>query len=299
MLERQTNSLIMRFFKKIILSIFLMLSVSCQKEEINKDIPQIFVSISPYQMFIGEITRGFADVKTIVPKGQNPHFFSPSIKEVSTLNQADMLFLVEESFEEKILPSILEKNPNITLINLTKTISLIPIENDHAEHCNCNSHMDIHLWLSPKVVEKQLSHIEKALTNKFPENRSLIQKRTKVLKEKMRSLEENIKKLPLKDLAFFSSHEAFAYFCRDFDCQEYALEMGQKAPTAKHLEELIKLSKEKNIRSMVIIPHMNDQGAKVLGKKLNLSAVVFDPYAENYFENLYTLAKTLKEQADE
>lgn len=294
--ECKLNLKIMCFFKKIFLSFLLIFSISCQKEE-KKENSTIFVSISPYQIFIGEITKGFAEVKTVVPKGQNPHFFSPSIKAVSELDKADMFFLVGETFEDKILPSILEKNSSISVINLTKNIPLIPIEIQHEGHFHSN--MDIHLWLSPKIVNKQLIHIEKALINKFPEHRTLIKERTKALKEKFTDLSKKIQDLPVKNTAFFTSHEAFAYFCRDYDCEEFPLEFGQKSPTVKHLESLIKLAKEKNIRSMVIIPHMNDQGAKILAEKLNLSQIIFDPYAENYFENLYTLALTLKEQADE
>lgn len=291
----QTFLLPMAIFKNIFFIVLIAFFSSCQNNSKEEEKPLILVSISPYNTFIEKIIDGFAEVKTIVPAKQNPHFFVPSIKQISNLGKANIYFRIGENFEEKILPSLKEKNSSLEIIDLRKNILLIPIETSHGDHIHTG--MDIHLWLSPVVVNRQLSTIETALIKSFPDKEQIIKKRVKSLASDFVELDRKIKRLGIDNLYFLSSHAAFAYFCRDYQCIEIPIEMGQKEPTAKYLEVIMSLYKEKSIKSIVSIPHMNDKGATILAKKFGLKKIIFDPYTSNYFENLYTFAVKLKDES--
>jgi len=271
---------------------FLFLFVSCQssKEE-NK--PIILVSITPYKVFIEQIVKEFALVESVVPANQNPHFFTPSIKQVTKIGRANIYYRIGENFEGKILPSLLEKNPEMTVVDLRRNISLIPIDPHHRCHNCTHGHYDIHFWLSPEIVKVQLDQIKKSLIFSFPEKKDLIDKRVETLKNKLTALQKEIKKLPLNKKTFLSSHEAFAYFCKEYGCKEIALEMGQKEATAKYIEEIFAASKMDQINLMVLIPQVNDKGARRVAEKLSINSIIFDPYAKNYFDNLLYLAKNI------
>lgn len=253
----------------------------------------LITSISPYKIFIEKIVYDFADVKTIVPENQNPHFFNPSIKQVSQFGNAKAFFRIGEAFEDKILPSLLDKNSKMVIVDLQNKIDLIPIEKCEGNTCS-HGYTDVHLWLSPKIVIKQLLEIQKSLVTLFPMNKKNILERVRELQNELRTLDATLEKLSLRDKAFLTSHKAFAYFCRDYDCIEIPIEMGQKEASAKYLETLIRKAKEKDIQLMVIIPHINDQGAKRLSDNLSIKSIVFDPYAKDYFGNLTFLGENIQ-----
>ena len=148
-------------------------------------------------------------------------------------------------------------------------------------------------------ILKQLSQIQKVLSKTFIHQKNLINRRVQTLRNKLLQLHNQIQTLSIREKSFLSSHATFAYFCREFNCHEIPLEIGTKEPTAKYLEEIISSSNKLQTKLMVIIPHINDQGANRIAEKLQLFAIYFDPFSSKYFENLLLLAQNIKNSNNE
>src|SRR3990167_9547844 len=101
--------------------------------------PLIFVSIAPYRFLAEQIAGSELDVQAIVPSGSNPHSFEPTSNQVSTVLRGQVWFRIGEPFEDKILPLLQIRNPDLKVHDLRSGISLI--EEGHELSC-CHCGMD-------------------------------------------------------------------------------------------------------------------------------------------------------------
>ena len=83
-----------------------LLIVGCgTKNEDNKK--TIYVTITPMQSLLEEITMGDFNVEVIVPKGASPETFEPTPKQVTSFSDAEFIFLVnldDSSIEGLTIP---------------------------------------------------------------------------------------------------------------------------------------------------------------------------------------------------
>ncbi len=200
-------------------------SVSSLDQDVAKKNPLVIVSIAPYKYFVEKITAGAVDVKTIVPEGVNSHTYEPSPRSLSPLVKADIWFQVGDSFENKLAPVLLEKNPNLKIYDLRSFVSLI-----YTEHNCCHSHnhshedrahndafSDVHTWMDPKNALMQCEAMYKILSKHFPE--LSFTSSYEDLKTSLETLDEEIA-FTLRNsasLSFVTSHPSFAYFCKRYN----------------------------------------------------------------------------------
>lgn len=287
----------MNFLKKHLFSLFFILFIasSCQKpQDTSSKKPLVLVSIPPYKYFVEKIAGDTLNVKTIVPKDQNAHLYSPTIKELSDIQKATLFFRIGESFEEKILYTLTENNPEMKVVDLRDDVNLIPIEHSHKHTHSClHGHYDIHFWLSPNEVQKQIKTVLKNLNTSFPENKELYTQNYQELKNELHRLDKRIKKILPPYQTFLTSHAAFAYFCKDYKCNEIPVEYSGKEISPRDLERIIDDAKKNKASVMILIPQFNNQGAILVAKWLKIPAVTLNPYSDEYEQNLILLAKSI------
>ena len=73
----------------LILSILLI--VGCASNSAS-DKKTIYVTITPMQAIVEEITKGDFNVEVIVPKGASPETFEPTPKQVTAFSDAEFIF---------------------------------------------------------------------------------------------------------------------------------------------------------------------------------------------------------------
>ena len=105
--------------------------VGCSSKN-ESDKKTIYVTITPMQSIIEEITMGDFNVEVIVPKGASPETFEPTPKQVTSFSDAEFIFstgLID--FERNLVKRI---NGNAEVVNLSEGIELIAGSCSHGNH---------------------------------------------------------------------------------------------------------------------------------------------------------------------
>lgn len=257
----------------------------------------VVVSISPYRFLVEQIAGETLDVFVIVPSDKSSHTFEPTPKGLEKAQGAKVFFGIGELFEPKVYQVLKSTNKEMSFVSLKDTASLITCAKDKT-CCPACGGQDLHVWLSPAEVKKQLKKMARVLAEKFPENKELytqnLQKSLDRLEQYHQKLLGNKEKMTKK--IWIVSHPAFAYLCRDYGCKQLSIEFEGKDPTHKHMIQLTEKAKKEKIDRVYIQPQYNNKGAYMLANQLGATVILIDPYQENIFS---TYDEVLREIAHE
>lgn len=110
---------------KIYLSLFLLLFLmGCSKQTEPSDKPIVYTSFYPIYDLVENVTGDTVDLRTFMPKEQDPHFWEPSPKNIKELADADLL-IVNGANMEKWVGQIEEALPDLKILTLSDGINLI------------------------------------------------------------------------------------------------------------------------------------------------------------------------------
>ncbi len=262
------------------------------------DRPVILVSVAPYKYFVEKIVGDSADVVLMVPAGVSAHTFEPSPKQMIRASTAAIWFTIGESFEKKASAALRSTDPYMQLIDLKKGVDAIPADDMHGNKGCCNSSVDLHFWLSPRVVMVQSQAISEALSRTYPQHEMLFQKNYQILKSELEVLDQKIAEIlkPLKQRVILVSHPAYAYFCRDYNLKQYPIEVEGKDPSPRQVTQLLKLARSLSIKKIFVQPQYGNKAAGLVAKDLGAQIVVLDPYSENYVPEMRKIAEAFAQQ---
>ncbi|HEY4255490.1 MAG TPA: zinc ABC transporter substrate-binding protein [Chlamydiales bacterium] len=267
-------------FKFLFVFSVLLSLVGCspkKKAEQGPAKPLILVTIPPYQTLVRELGGEAFDVETVAPSNADPHSFEPTFAQIAPLKKGKVWFRIGESFEKKLLPLL---NDTVCL-NISQGENLIE--------------RDRHLWLSPKQMTSQARVIAQTLSEHFPQEKEAIQVRLEKLELSLGALDVEIAER-LKNLSarsFIVSHPAFAYFCRDYHCEQLSVEHEEKEPRPQEIEAFLQEVQSVHPGLAVALPQHNNKGAQAIAERLHIPVRVIDPYDASYTDTIRKLADLL------
>ncbi|HEX2582648.1 MAG TPA: zinc ABC transporter substrate-binding protein [Chlamydiales bacterium] len=272
--------------KRFFLLLVCALAACCSpktKEEARK--PLLLVSLPPYETLVQTIAGSEFEVEAVVPINADPHNYEPTSKQLSTIAAGKIWFRIGESFEQKLLPLL----KNTKVLDLRQNLPLIE------GSCKHHDHEDLHLWLSPKLMVRQAEQVSAALSQAFPTREETFRKNLQLLKDDLEQLDREIdgRLQSAENRIFLVSHPAFAYFCRDYDCRQLAVEHEGKEPRPKELEATLKDAIEQHAALAIALPQHNNKGAQLIAEKLRIPVRFVDPYAADYFNTLRKLSELI------
>jgi len=275
--------------KSLLLSIVLFISGLFAKDY-SMEKPLIVTTISPYNHFIQRIVGEKYEVLCIIPQSKNPHLFEPTTKQMQKIAKATIWFSMGESFENQISPAIKRANPKIQMIDLCDDLDLIA-DSHHKKA------QDRHVWLSPKILQKQLISITKILNKTFSDDEKRFEKNLTQIIAELKNLDAELTTMlsDLKNKAVLVTHPDFTYFCKDYELEQLPIEKFGNSPTGKLLQNYLNKIKTKNIKLIFHQPQYSDIGAKALSKQTKLPIIIIDPFSSDYTHNLLSFARSLKE----
>jgi zinc transport system substrate-binding protein len=258
----------------------------------------VLVSLPPYGYVVEKIAGPTVTVKNLLPLGANLHDFEPTAKDLTSLLQADLWFSNGDLFEEKICEAMSHTKNSFVKIDLSQNLELLAVP---GQHHSKNEQKDKHLWLSPKMLQKQTLAITSALEKIYPEHKDFYQKNCKSLLDELAHLDEEISSLlaPYKGKAILVSHPAYTYFCHDYSLEQISIEYEGKELSAKKLGEIWNLSREKNIKLVLLQNYHNNKGAAFIAQKLDLSTYMLDPFSSDYITFMQNLSQLISQTYQE
>jgi zinc transport system substrate-binding protein len=187
---------------------------------------------------------------------------------------------------------VLKQGPT-RIADITEGLALLPLTEGHS--CHEHIHNDLHIWLSPKLAQRQAEMIARHLSVLLPENQMLYERALAELLADLHKVDEEIRAelAPKHGSAILVSHPAFAYFCKEYALEQLSIEIEGKEPLPQDIQTLLQRIKEHNIVSVLSEPQYSDKAAKLMADHLHAAVYEIDPYAPDYLDNLRRLAHVI------
>lgn len=256
---------------------------------------KILVTFYPIYQFTKAVGGDKVDVSVIIPSGVEPHDWEPTIQDIENLKKANMI-IVNGAGLEPWIPKLVSENPNMAIVDSSKNIQLLKHDNNMT---------DPHIWLDPVLVKIQVQNIADGLIKIDPKNADYYQQNANQYKEKLDSLDNEIK----TDLAscnkkdFLSFHDAFSYFSKEYGLNQNTIVGGlnpEAEPTAQTLEEITQKAKTLGINVVFTEEAVNPQISKVIADEIHGKVLVLSPLEvtninDGYIKKMQNNLSNLKE----
>jgi zinc transport system substrate-binding protein len=264
-------------------SIFCLLLISsgCIQNKDEQQGIKIVASFYPLAYFAEEIGGEYVSVTQLIPNNTEIHGWQPSVANIITANQADILIYngagLDHWFEEDILTSINQSGK--TIIETTKDVQLLENSNeahegDHEEEHDEHEHglYDPHTWICPYIAQQQAEHIYLALIEKDPVHQEYYTQRWNDLEQRFKTIDNAFKNelsSKKKDIIIVN-HAAFGYLANRYGFHQHGV-IGLSAdeqPSASTIASLISIMIEHNISTVYVDPVYSDNYAQTLKSTL-------------------------------
>lgn len=290
--------MIQAFYRNFLFFLTFLLAQSFLPITLFADVPTVLVSIAPHKFFVEKIAKETVTVQLMVPAGASAHTYEPTPRQMITASKADLWFRIGEPFENRAIQAFKSHHPNIGIIDLREGLDLISTH-DGLVHCGCcHGAVDLHFWLSARQAQIQAQTIANALSQAFPGNAKFYQKNLQTFQQELKELDEKIKGIlaPLQNRNILVSHPAYAYFCRDYQLLQFAIEVEGKDPTPQQMTKLLHFARQFHARTIFIQMQYNNKAAKLVAETLGARLIILDPYSEHYLTTMLEIAHAFAEQ---
>ena len=284
--------------------------------DVDQESIPVFVSILPQKYFVERIGGQAVQVSVMVGPGQSPATYEPLPRQMSELTRAVLYFSIGVPFEDAWLKKFTAAAPNMKVINTRAGITLRKMDryfsnqapaskeqqvksNDRAHHHHHHDRgLDPHIWLDPILVKKQAKTIYQALVEHRPEKEAYfsgnLRKFLTDLDAVHLEIEEAFSEMTNKKLLVF--HPAWGYFCDRYGLTQVPIEIEGKEPGPRELGELIEFAKKEGIKVIFVQEQFSSKQAETVAKAVNGKVVLINPLAEDYLNNLKSIAQVIREE---
>ncbi|MBN1899829.1 zinc ABC transporter substrate-binding protein [Candidatus Sumerlaeota bacterium] len=265
----------------------------------------VTVSIPPQKYFVEKIGGERVSVRVMASSGVFAHTFEPKPQQMASLRESRIYFAIGVSFEKAWLPRFRSANSSLQFVETQKGIEKIPMQgrhsheegkHDHEEDGKEQGELDPHIWLSPALVKIQAKNILDALIQTDPTGGDHYRKNHDSFIVEVNSLDEHIRKTleGKKGASFLVFHPAWGYFAKDYGLNQIPVEIEGKNPGPRDMKSIMDIAREKGIRHIFVQPQISPRLAEVIARSIGGEAVVADPLAENWRQNLKEVAEKFK-----
>jgi len=263
---------------------------------------KVFVSVPPQKWISDKIGGALVTTEVLVNKGQDPHTYEPTPKQLTTLSQAKIYFTLDLEFERQIIPKLEQTVPTLQIIDTADAIPKIALtEHEHDEHDKTtgghhHEGLDPHVWLSPLNLKIMAAEMARAMIASDPANKATYEKNlsetTRILDQVHQKIEQKL--APYQGASFYVFHPAFGYFAHAYHLQQEAIETGGKSPTPRQLSSLITQAKASKARVIFVQPQFDPRSAQAIANAIHGEVVPLDPLAEDVAANLEIMATKIQ-----
>ncbi len=255
----------------VILAISLIFSGCADKTE-TADNGKLKVYTSFYALydFTEKIGGDKIDLVNIVPTGTEPHDWEPSVHDMASLENCDILFyngLGMESWIEKVQNSV--SNPNIQYIELSSGLA-----DENAQ--------DPHIWLSPIKTKEIAKKITDTLSQSDSENADYYNENYNTFAAELDSLDSDYKATlsPLPNKNIVVSHEAYSYLCSEYGLEQRAIDgiFADSEPSPDKMKDIVNYIKANDIKYIFYEELVSPKTAQTLATETGANLLCLNPF---------------------
>lgn len=258
--------------------------------------PRVVVSIAPVHSLVQAVMGEVGEPVLLLKSNQSPHSGSLPPSAVRAIVSADLVVWIGPPLEG-VLVKLLDQLPSDRIVTLIESRDLqllntraVMIRHESAhEHRHDHKHevtdertsIDPHIWLSTtnaiaivEAVARWLSEHDSANSSVYRKNKAAVVEKIKRLREEVVMQLESV-----KNLNFFTFHDAYQYFEHDFDIRSSASVSvdPDNLPGARHLDDLLDYLKTEDVRCIFTEPQFDSDAVDVLSENSNVGVGTLDP----------------------
>ncbi len=307
----KTTTLVQVFRNAVFLSVFLgILLLGAQKA---KAAVEVFVSIPPQKWLSDRIGGQHLVTGVLISKGQDPHTFEPTPKQVEALGRSQLYFTVGLEFEEQIMGKIRQSASKLQIVDCTAGLEKLAMaEHPHHDEAPVHHHeagekaqheedehhhdgLDPHVWLSPVNLKIMGAEMAKAMIAIDPQNSRDYTANLEQLHRELDTLDQKIaaQLQPYSGATFFVFHPSFGYFAERYGLHQEAVEVEGKTPTPKQLSHLIAEAKADGVKVIFVQPQFDSRSSTMVATAIGGEVVPLDALAEDVKGNLLIIASKI------
>lgn len=263
-------------------------STNVQKDA-TEEKPIVAVSIVPEETFVKAVCGDLADVVTLIPPGSSPENYEPTAQEMEKFSDSSLYFSIGVPTEEA---NILPKVDDVKVISLADEVAKV-----YDDRTFESGERDPHIWLSPKRVKVMIETIASEMSKIDPENEETYQLNVANYIEQLDGVDQEIKDAleGVENKEFIVYHPAFGYIADDYGLKMFALEEEGKEATAQHLQDMIDLAKEENIKVIFYQEEIDSSQSASFAEELGGKTIQLEPLSADYINNMKKMAQTMAE----
>ena len=241
--------------------------------------PKIAVSIQPIHSIVNNITQGVTAPSLLLDSQQSAHHFHLKPKQLSLIEQADLLVIVHPTFESglaKVFQHTKHEN----------RLSVLPIEGETHEEHKDETHKehqhaeDPHLWLDIEQMQAFAHKLTRKLVKIDPKHQSQYLANLAQLERKLSMLHQQITQqldqANSKPLATYSN--AFEVFIEHYQLNHIAsvVEQHEQRPSIKNLLAAKKSMQQHQAGCLLATIDVSPKQINLLKENLHLNSTRID-----------------------
>lgn len=276
----------------------ILLALSCSNGSDDVDRPVISVSIIPQQYFIEQLAGDLVDINVMIPPGASPATYEPTVSQLGKLDRAVVYMRIGYiGFEQSWMDKIAGVNPGMKIVDLSDGIDLLTEKSGefdvHRVHPQYGP--DPHIWMSTINARIISRNILNELLLLLPGNREYLLDRYDQFCLTLDSLHLAIINdlQTLENRKFLICHPALTYYARDYDLEQFSLEIEGKTPSPAHLKQMTDLVNHYHITKILIQSQFDRKNAEILAKETGSEIIQFDPLDLHWSEQMSYIAQQL------
>ena len=252
-------------------------------------VPRVAVCLPPQAGILEAVLPG-AEPVVLIDRGQNPHSFEPSPRQLALLSRCGIFFCSGLPFERALLAKLRSLNPALRVVPAPEEG-----HDDEAAHEQGEEEHghDPHFGTSPEGILAMARAIAGALSEAAPAVAPAVAEGLAAFETRVGEVDgELVRRLaPFRGRAFLVYHPAWGHFAEHYGLRQIAVEHEGGAPTAKRLAHLTETVRAERLGAILVQSDSEAVRARPLAEPLGLAILRINPLGRD------PLA-TLRETAD-
>ena len=250
--------------------------------------PVVVVSIPPQAWLVKRLAGEAVEVQTLLTTGANPHTYEPTARQVRKLAEAPLFFTVGMPFEAPLVSRAGKLNAALKVVAMDAGIAKRGAhahDHGHAESDHvCAANGDPHIWLSPRLMCAMASNAVAALKQALPRQQPELDANLEKTLSELRAADDAVRERlrTLKERTWVVYHPSWGYFADEYGLTLLEIEQDGKAPSARHLAEVIGKAKSAGVTRVFTEPQYDKRPAQTLAAQVGARLVVIDPLQEDW-----------------
>lgn len=280
--------------------------------------PRVIATFYPLAEFSRMAGGEAVEVSSIVSPGIEPHEYEPTLRDIISLEQADIFVMNGAGMEpwaERLAPALREKG--VIVLDASESVPLLAAEEHgkeigHEQETKQEGAYDPHFWLDPGFAASIVDSIRDTLAEKDPAHAVAYEASAAQALSELAALDAEYRSA-LSSCArheVIASHNAFAYLSRRYGFTAHSISgiSPETEPSASRIADLVDLAEKENIRYIFFETLVSPKVSETLAREIGAETLVFDPIeglspedaalGKDYFsvmrENLANISKALE-----